>query len=375
MISEKDGRNLDDAKPLDIPNSVANLKVEPGDDRGRAAAIARIKQATSKLPAQDTKQAIQTQNTSVDAPLEVSDEPTLVTDESEDVASTVAEQDIAPNDSPTPVTKRSVALDDLDELIFTHKGQEIILSKDELAKGAGLYAANNLKAEELARERKAVAAEKATWAAKASQEATATSNDIQTLENRNNQLDEWLAIAYKANAPALKMQDGSTIEVKHLENEQKANAITIKKLNLQKEQKAKELEQYAADYRERRDAQLRERDSKLADNLDGLAHYLKKTGDFSEQQANFLAYDTEVGLLTLIDKARKYDAAINAAPQRKKVTETKVISRGSSRNERVANTTSNHIQKLRETVSKATPGSSAYVNGLRELRKAQRYSH
>ena len=358
---DADGRNLGEATAINIPDAVRNLPtVMPGDDTGRADAIRKIREATGKVVPLKPQQNIATQ----DASPEVSDANDAPQIE-------VEEPEVTYSDAQEAVSKRSLKVDELDELVMDFDGEEIVLSKDDLKKGAGLYKANNKKAEELAHERKALEAEKAALAAKASNEVNDLQREIATRETRNSQIDEWLEYAYRNNYVSLKFPDGSQVQVAKLENERKANELAIRRSQTTASKKQQEIEESRRSFIESQRQILKAADPQIEDRLDDIASYLKRAG-FTEDDANVLV-NAKAELVLLLDKARKYDNALNSTPEKKKASQTKVISRGSSRSESPTTPQGNsNVAKWQEVVRSAPQGSSQYVEALRNIRKLQR---
>ncbi len=357
MSNNEGARDLNEVRNLNIPASIADLKVAPGDDRGRAAAIAKIRAHTGNAP----KLAVVTPEPKAQASID----PDVVVDEPIEVAPQISE------DAPAPVSKRSLKADDLDEIIVTIDGEDKVLSQEELKRGAAFLAANNKRAEELAREKKALEAEKAALAAKASQEVNDLSNEIATREKRNSQLDEWLEYAYSNNYTALNLPDGrKNVSVAQLENERKANELSIRRSQTRAQQKQAEIDAQQTSFREAQRAILLEKDPDITNRLDDIASYLQRAG-FDEGDANLLV-NAKAELVLLLDKARKYDNALNSTPEKKKASQTKVISKSGVRSEASTPLGNSNMAKWQETVQSARPGSSEYVNALRNIRQTQR---
>ena len=349
------GRDIGDATAI-ITDAVGNIPVVmPGDEVGRADAIAKIRAAMGKsVPAKP--------------------EPPVATQAEPSSDTLIAEQDeqpvISTLDDASTVSKRSTKLEelDLDEIILDFDGEELALSKEDLKKGAGLYKANNQKSEELARERKALEAEKAALAAKAGDEVRVLNDELAKRQNRTSQLDELLEYAYDNKYAALKFPDGKVSQVADLEREHKANTLAIARLQKQAQAKEKEVQESRENFIRQQREILMQKDPTITKRLDDIASYLKR-GGFEDHHADTLI-NADARLVLLLDKARKYDDALNATPEKKKASQTKVISKPNRSENRGA--ADGHYVQLQKDLSSAAPGSSQYREALKALRMAER---
>ena len=356
MSNNEGARDLNEVRDLRIPASISNLAVMPGDDKGKADAIAKIRAFTGK-----TKEAPQVEHVE---PVVGSNEPQGVIDEPQEVAPPL-------EGAQQTVSKRSLKADDLDEIIVTIDGEDKVLTSEELKRGAAFLAANNKRAEELARDRKFLEAEKTALAVKASKEVNDLTSEIATREQRNSQLDEWLEYAYRNNYTALNLPDGKkNVSVAALENERKANELAIRRSQTKAKEKQAEIEAQQASFREAQRAILLEKDPDITNRLDDIASYLERSG-FDRDDAQLLI-NAKAELVLLLDKARRFDNALNSTPEKKKASQTKVISKSGIRSEASAPTINSNVDKWQQVVNSARPGSSEYINALRNIRQTQR---
>jgi hypothetical protein len=352
------GRDIGDAVAIPEGRDFIGLNVQTGDEVGRAEAIRKIREASNKTPASSVEPQSAIQITDDQEALDDSSSPDEL--EVEPPIGTDAEQS---------VSKRSLKLDELDELIIDFEGEELTLSKDDLKKGVGLYKVNNKKAEELAREKKALEAQKAEVAQRASQEISSFGTDIANREQRNRQIDELLEYAYANKYTSLTFKDGSKTTVNDLEYERKANELAIRRIETQAEQKRKELETYSAEWRERQEAILREKEPEILMRLDDIANYLERLG-FSESESQALI-NADAKLVLALDRARKYDNALNSKGERKKSVQTKVISKSTSQAGARTGAVNSNLSNWQEVLSKSPAGSTQYREALKHIRLEQ----
>lgn len=347
VTPEKIGQGI----PIPTPDGLLGLNVTPGDKEGLAKAVALIHEKTGTKPVTENatpkKTAASEVNTSAD----------------DDDTDAQSKQDAS------TVSKRSLKLDELDELIMSFDGEELVLSKEELAKGAGLYRKNNERAEELAKEKKALEAERVAYAAKASNELSGMTDELASVDTRLSQLDEWLEFAYRNNHNALRLKDGSVVEVSKLEKEAKGLELSKRKLERRAEEKKQEILEASAKFRAEQETILAKLDAELPKRRDELAAYLEKIG-FNSEEANSLVH-AKAELVYLLDKARKFDMALNAKPEKKVGQQTKTISRPSTRDGVSSGGAENEVSALRQKVQSAKVGTHDYMNALKELRIAE----
>ena len=348
---DKHGRNIGEAIPINvdaiahIPNVANSTPQEKRDAVSQAHAILRGNApAAPDIPIQE---GIEPESESLDV---VHEEPQHSKD---------AQQ----------VSKRSLRVDDLDadELIVNIDGEEVALSKEDLKKGAGLYEANNKKSRELAQDKKALEAEKAVLAVKISQEVEQTSNEINRLSGKQDQINDVLAYAYERGYDTVKFKDGTSAQVAHLEKEHRANTIRIERLNKARASKQAEAQRAAENYVAQQRETMRNIDPTLENRLTDIESYVKSLG-FNDAEARHLL-NVDARFILALDKARKYDGALSSKGEKREPSQTRTINRTTGRSENAAYNAP--ISSEWQKVFAAGPKHPQYRESLKNIRMAQ----
>jgi myosin heavy subunit len=342
-----------DATLLAVPNMF--------DDKAKGEYLAKLR-AMRKPPEEVAAPATEAQEAPVELPdtvdQTVTEEP--VTDATEEVTTTET------------AAERRIRLskEDLQEYeipVYDEDGNVTYLSYDEFNKTVGTYSKQNKKLRELAEREREVEALKNNLVAEQTRILGAATNQEQTMAERYQWVQNSLAFAHQHGVEVVKFEDGTTKKVTQLIAEKTALETQYSKLQQEKTKAQKMIESAQTDFIKAQDAILEQKAPSVKKARADIAKFLEHQG-FTSEEASALSY-SKAELLMLIDKAMKYENAVNSKSKEKKVaTNTKTIKHSSrlvGRGTPVGSPSSSRMSELQALGTKAKP------EELRELRRLQ----
>lgn len=270
----------------------------------------------------------------------------------------------------TSSSRTRLSKDDLKdyEIPVTNEDGEIeYLSYDEFEKTVGLYSKQNKRARELADREREVEALKSTLLTESTNIVNKVNQQEVQLTERYQWVQNSLAFAHQHGVDVVKFEDGSTKKVTQLIAEKTAIETQAAKLQAERTAAQQKLERASQDFIRAQDDVLEQKAPTVKKARNDITKFLERQG-FTKEESSALAH-SKAELLILIDKAMKYESAINSQSKEKKVsTNTKVIkqaSRLAGRGTPANSSQTTRIQELQSLGSKAKP------DELRELRRLQ----
>lgn len=341
-----------DATLLKVPNMM--------DDNARGEYLQKLRALR-----QTSKEAV---------PSNVPDKPAdIQPDTTIDLPEDEPSQDaIQPQSEVTDKTSARTRLskDDLKEYeipVTNEDGEVEYLSYEDFEKTVGLYSKQNKRARELADREREVEALKTTLLSESTQVVDRVNSQEIQMTERYKWVQDSLAFAHQHGVDIVKFEDGSSKKVTQLIAEKTAIETQAAKLQNERQQAQSRIELAQKDFIKAQDAILEERAPNVKKSRNDIAKFLERQG-FTTVESQALAH-SKAELVILIDKAMKYENAINSQSKEKKVsTNTKVIkqsSRLAGRGTPQNSSSTTRMQELQALGTKAKP------DDLRELRRLQ----